>query len=70
MAIWFIKVGEIRILSLNVCETTKKKIVNESLEFREICSRVISLRVISIKMIVEEQLTQAGVGKSKKRGAS
>lgn len=43
--------------SLNVSETTKKKVGNGSLEFKEICSRVISLRVISIKMIVEEQLT-------------
>lgn len=52
--------------SLNVSETTKKKVGNGSLEFKEICSRVISLRVISIKMIVEEQLTQAGVEKSNK----
>lgn len=43
--------------TLNVSETTKKKVGNGSLEFKEICSRVISLRVISIKMIVEEQLT-------------
>lgn len=61
------KMGEIRMLSLNVHETTKKKVGNGSLEFKEICSRVISLRVISIKIIVEEQqLTQAGVGKGKK----
>lgn len=54
----------------NAYKTAKKKIRNGSLEFKDIYTRDRRLRVISIKKIFNstriDELTQAGVGKSKK----
>lgn len=45
------KMRELRMLSLNVCEKTKKRVRNVSLEFKETCTRNINFGVISIKMV-------------------
>lgn len=69
LVILCIQKGDFRILGLNVCETTKKRVGNMSLELREICTGDINAELVSITVIFNpigiDWFTQAGVGKSK-----